>query len=187
MTTLRIATRFFNPSTGEWERLEGENGRAKVVLPSEQVQTNALTYDELTSSPLVVDTGLTTQTDALTDAQLRAAPLEVTGALTIDPPALQQVADDYQTGEILPDQIGTGGVLTFTFNEPVQNLWVYAIAANPDTQGEVRVDPFGGAPSASLGIPVAFGGITPIPTTASIVRVFAATGIRVTVYGNRRG
>lgn len=158
MTTLRIANRIWNTATEQWDKWTGQ-----VTLPPEQVQT-----------------------DALTNTELRASPLEVTGSLTIDPPALQQTADDYQTGEILPDQTGVGGVLIFTFSEPVQNLWVYAIAADPDTQGEVRVDPFGGTPSASLGIPVAFGGITPIPTVATVVRVFAGNGIRVTVYGNRR-
>lgn len=156
-----------------------------VILPAAQVQTDALTDAELRALPVVVDTQLD---QPLTDLQLRAAPIEVTGSLTIDPPALQQVADDYQTGEILPDQIGVGGVLTFTFSAPVQNIWVYAVnPLAPDDLGEVRVDPFGGTPTASLGIPVALGGITPIPTTATVVRVLAPNGVRVTVYGNRRG
>lgn len=114
-------------------------------------------------------------------------PLYVAGSLSVTPVDLQQVADDYQTGEILPDQSGIGGVLTFTFSAPVQNLWVYAV--NPldlTDSGEVRVDPYGGIPSASLGIPVAFGGGFPISATTSSVKVFAPINTRVTVYGNRR-
>lgn len=128
------------------------------------------------------------QVDALTDAQLRATPVPVTGTLTVEPAALQQVADDYQTGEILPDQVGAGSVLTFTFSAPVQNIWVYAVDPSDLTaSGEVRVDPYGGTPSASLGIPVSFGGGFPISATTSAVKVFAPSGVRVTVYGNRRG
>lgn len=137
--------------------------------------------------PLAQVTELTPQKNALTDAELRASPVEVTGNLTITPPALQQVADDYNTGEILPDQTGAGGVLTFTFTSPVQNIWIYAV--NPlalDDLGEVRVDPFGGNPTSTFGIPVSFGGITPIPVVATTIKVFAQVGVRVTVYGNRR-
>jgi hypothetical protein len=78
-------------------------------------------------------------------------------------------------------------VLVFTFASPVQNVWVYAV--NPldlTDAGEVRADPFGGTPSATLGIPISFGSITPLPVVTSTVRVFAGLGVRVSVYGNRR-
>lgn len=204
MSLFSVVNRLLNKAGDSFIEARREDGHGSdaalpsfVELPADQVQTDALTNDELRAAPLDVNTGLiqpttpddtqpvnVTETVGLTNAQLRSAPIEVTGSLTIDPPDLQQVADDYQTGEILPDQIGNGGVLDFTFSAPVQNLWVYAV--RDDDSGEVRVDPFGGTPSANLGIPVAFGGITPIPTTATVVRVFAETGVRVTVYGNRR-
>lgn len=114
-----------------------------------------------------------TQLDALTDAELRASAVVV--------------SDDYQTGEILPDQTGANNVLTFTFASPVQNVWVYAIdVTDPTLSGEVRVDPFGGTPSANLGIPVSYGGGFPIPFTGDTVRIFAPANARVTIYGNRR-
>lgn len=102
-------------------------------------------------------------------------------------PIPQEVKDDFPTGEILADQTGAGAALTFTFAAPVQALWVYAVdPADLTASGEVRADPFGGTPTASLGIPVPFGGSFPIPVTTSSVKVFAASGIRVSVYGNRR-
>lgn len=95
--------------------------------------------------------------------------------------------DDFPTGEILADQTGAGAALTFMFSAVVQTAWVYAVdPADLTASGEVRVDPFGGTPTASLGIPVPFGGSFPIPVTTSSVKVFADTGVRVTVYGNRR-
>lgn len=110
----------------------------------------------------------------LTNSQLRASAVPT--------------SDDYQTGEILADQIGAGAVLTFTFSAPVQNIWVYAInPADLTESGEVRVDPFGGTPSGSFGIPVPFGGGFPIAVTGTVIKVFAPADIRVTLYGNRRG
>lgn len=98
------------------------------------------------------------------------------------------VRDDYAQGEILPDQTAVAdGVLTFEFSEPVQNIWAYAVLeGNAEALGEVRVDPYGGSPSGTFGIPVSFGSITPIPAIAQTVRVWAQDGVRVTVYGNRR-
>ena len=97
------------------------------------------------------------------------------------------VADDFASGEVLADQTGAGAALMFVFSAAVQNVWVYAVNPSDLSEaGEVRVDPFGGTPSATLGIPVAFGGGFPIPATTSSVKVYAENGIRVTVYGNRR-
>lgn len=102
-------------------------------------------------------------------------------------PIPQEVKDDFLTGEILADQTGAGAALTFTFSAVVQTVWVYAVdPADLTATGEVRVDPYGGTPTASLGIPVGFGGGFPIGVTTSAVKVFAASGVRVTVYGNKR-
>lgn len=97
------------------------------------------------------------------------------------------MSDDYPAGEILADQTGAGAALTFTFAADVQTVWVYAVdPADLTASGEVRVDPFGGTPTASLGIPVPLGGGFPVPVVTDSVKVYAASGIRVTVYGNRR-
>lgn len=98
-----------------------------------------------------------------------------------------KVRDEFASGEILPDQISTGGVLEFNFTFAVQTLWVYAVLTdNLDAVGEVRVDPFGGTPAINLGIPVSYGAGFPISVITSSVRVSAPSGVRVTIYGNRR-
>ena len=102
-------------------------------------------------------------------------------------PDSQPVADDYATGEILADQTGPG-VLTFTFSFPVVALWVYAVdPTDIAAGGEIRVNPFGGTPSNSIGMPVPLGAAFPLTVTTSSVRVYAEDGIRVSVTGYRRG
>lgn len=95
-----------------------------------------------------------------------------------------KVHDDYQTGEILADQVGAGGVLTFTFSEPVHMLWINDIGAT--TTNVSRADPFGGTPNATTGITVPNGTPTPITVTTSSVKVYAPTGSTISVYGYRR-
>lgn len=104
-------------------------------------------------------------------------------------PELQPVSDDFPSGEVLSDQVSTGAVMTFTFSADVQTFWVYAVdPTNLDTDGEVRVQPYaaGVAPSAGYGWPVRYGSGWPVQAITGSVRVYAASGIRVTVYGNRR-
>lgn len=182
--TLEISAESINLNTDTLEAGQASIVSELVLIKGNQLPDNHLVTVSNFPAIQAVDTGLD---QPLTDTQLRAAPVEVTGNLTITPPDLQQVADDYQAGEILPDQSGNGGVLTFTFAASVQNIWVYAV--NPldlTATGEVRVDPFGGTPSASTGIPVSYGGGFPIPIVTSSVKVFAPVGSRVTIYGNRR-
>ncbi len=145
-------------------------------------------------------------TGPLTDAQARAAPLPVSGTVTISDgsgpvtvdgtvavsgtvpvsgfPADQKVHDDYATGEVLPDQIGAGAVLTFTFSAAVQLVLVHAYSATATDLA--RVDPFGGTPSASAGIRALNDVPTFIPVTATVVKVYAPTGMEVSVSGFRR-
>lgn len=131
-------------------------------------------------------------------------PIPVTGSFTTTPSGTQNVAvtssvevevkndsgnplsvrDDFTTGEILADQAGAGGVLTFTFSSPVQMVWVRDTGAT--TTNVSRVDPFGGTPNASTGIPVPNGEPTPITVTTSQVKVYAASGSTISVYGYRR-
>lgn len=92
------------------------------------------------------------------------------------------VGDDYAAGEVLDDQTGTGAVLDYTFSVPVVSFWVAAQGGS----GVVKVDHYGGVPSASRGIPISVGGVLPIPEPANLVRIFAPPGITVTVWGQRR-
>lgn len=138
-----------------------QNGGANPVpvLPQGTQDVNILS-----SVPLTVTTG------GLTDTQLRASAVPV--------------RDDYTTGEVLADQTGAGGVLTFTFSAPVHMVWVRDIGATASNVS--RVDPFGGTPSSTTGIAVPNGEPTPITVTTSSVKVFAPTGSTIAVYGYRR-
>lgn len=157
-----------------------------VSLPAGQFQTDALTDAQLRASPVTVDTGIAqpttpsdtqpvdvqnaslTVTGPLTDAELRASPV--------------QTQDDYALGEVLDDQTGNGTVLTFTFSQPVVSFWV---AVTGDEQ-VVKIDHYGGTPSPSRGIPVAAGGVLPIPEPATTVLIYAPLSAIVTVWGQRR-
>jgi hypothetical protein len=92
--------------------------------------------------------------------------------------------DAYASGEILADQAGVGAVLTFTFAEPVDLIWVTDVGAM--TTNISRCDPFGGMPTASAGIPVLNGVPTPIAVTPALdtIKVFAAAGSTISMYGH---
>lgn len=92
-------------------------------------------------------------------------------------------SDDFQGGEVLADQTGAAAVLTFTFSAAVQ---LVVVSGNGIATDFARVDPFGGTPSATLGIPCGDEVPTFIPVTATVVRVFAPTGMVITVWGFRR-
>lgn len=89
------------------------------------------------------------------------------------------VTDTDQILEVLEDQPGDDSVLTFTFTEP-SSAWVYVNDGNP-----VRVTDSTQTPTFVFGIPVAAGSPFPVPAKISEVRVYAATGQTVTVYGTR--
>ena len=96
-----------------------------------------------------------------------------------------QQPQDYSSGQILADQAGTGAVLTFNFTTPVDFMWVTDTGTT--TTNISRVDPFGGTPAASLGIPVFNQTPTPISVVppASSVKVYAPAGANIAVYGLR--
>lgn len=98
-------------------------------------------------------------------------------------PATQNVRDLYASGEILTDQTAAGAALTFTFSSAVQLLYVQ-IKTSLGT-GSGRADPFGGTPTASLGIPCDDGVPQAIPVQATSVKVFATAGATVSVWGYR--
>jgi hypothetical protein len=170
---------------------------------------NPLTDAQLRAAPVAVDIGIgDSQADAVfvrwngTQAVTVQGEVEVkntTGAsLAVDTGLIQpttpadtqpvsiadtvSVRDDFAGGEILPDQTGANDVLTFTFSEQVDSFWV-AVVGN---EGVVKVHHYGGTPSATSGIPVAAGGVMPFSEPATTVRVFAPTGLIVTVWGQTR-
>lgn len=95
----------------------------------------------------------------------------------------QKTHDDYQSGETLPDQTGSGGVLTFTFSSPVHLVVVDASGTATDI---ARADPFGGTPTSSQGVVCRDETPTFIPVQTSSIKIFAPTGMLVSVVGYRR-
>lgn len=95
--------------------------------------------------------------------------------------------DDYTAVEYLDDQISAGAVLTFTFTQPVQKVWVEMLAANADDVSTARVRVDGVAPDADTGTPLHAGQTQPIsaPSTTT-VKVLAPSGKTITCYGYRR-
>lgn len=83
----------------------------------------------------------------------------------------------FREGEVLPDQTGVGGVLTFTFSKEMDLIWV-----RTDDGDACRVDPFGGTPTANQGIQCDTGVVTPINFSTSTIKVYAANGY-VKVWG----
>lgn len=133
---------------------------------TEATLATRLTNTELRATPVPVSG--TVATGGLTDTQLRASA-----------PA---VRDDYVGGEVLAQQSGAGAVLTFTFASAVQ---LVVLESDGDTLVS-RADPYGGTPTASLGIPCRHQVPTYLPVTATTVRVYAPTGTVVNVWGMRR-
>lgn len=183
--------------------------RALAVAISGTVALDAPTLAALEDINVTVTNGSLAVTGPLTDTQLRAAAVEVFGNVTVSGtvavsnfPANQTdaltdaelradpvpVQDDYPDGEILADQTGADAVLTFTFSADVHTVWVMAVDPNDllAADEEVRVDPFGDTPSASLGMPVFLGAWSPISVATGEVKIYTPSGIRVTVWGFRR-
>lgn len=106
MTTLRMATRAYNPATLQWEVVEGDSGHMHVKLPPEQLQTDALTDAELRAAPVAVATGLTQPTTPADTQPISAAELPLpTGAAT----EAKQLPDNHNvTVSNLPTEPMTG-------------------------------------------------------------------------------
>ena len=96
-----------------------------------------------------------------------------------------QQPQDYSSAQILADQAGAGGVLTFNFTTPVDFIWVTDTGTT--TTNISRVDPFGGTPAASTGIPVFNQTPTPISVVppSMTVKVYAPAGANISMYGLR--
>lgn len=91
-------------------------------------------------------------------------------------PAVQQVTDFYTTTEVLPDQAGANGVLTFTFTSTPKMVWV-------KSTGGISRAVTSGVPTASFGIPCDDGVPQPLSVQTQNVSVYAPTGATVTVWG----
>lgn len=96
----------------------------------------------------------------------------------------QLVADDLSNSQYLEDKIGDGGVLTFSFSQTVQQIWVYMKAEDPTEEARVTTNLQN--PSSSLGIVLSDQTPTPITVSTDIVRIFAPVGSRISVYGHFR-
>lgn len=103
--------------------------------------------------------------------------------VTVDANGALKAKDDYAGGEVLADQTGAAGVLTFNFASPVNLVVIFANGAATDI---ARIDPFGGTPTAILGIPVGDEAASYLPITTSSVKVYAPTGMVISVSGFRR-
>lgn len=90
--------------------------------------------------------------------------------------------DDYNAGQCLADQSGSGGVLTFNFSTPV-NL---VVVLSNGTDLIARADPFGGTPAATQGFVCGDDIPVYLPVTTSSVKVFAPAGTTISVAGFRR-
>lgn len=113
-----------------------------------------------------------------------AVKVSPSGAATVDATGSVVSAQDiFSGGEVLADQAGAGAALTFTFSAAVQLVMVFAKSATGTLQA--RADPFGGTPSAAAGAPCEDGVPMAFPVNASAVKVFAPTGMTVSVWGFR--
>lgn len=89
---------------------------------------------------------------------------------------------DYTDGEVLAEQSGADGVLTFTFSETVHLAVVESFGSGLVS----RADPFGGTPTDTLGWPCRHEIPTFFPVGTAAVKVYAPTGTAINVIGYRR-
>lgn len=94
---------------------------------------------------------------------------------------MEYVIDQYTAGEILADQTGAENVLTFTFSYKMDLVWVRCDG------GTGRADPFGGTPTNTLGIICEDGVPNSLTILTKTVKIFADTGVNVSVWGYRYG
>lgn len=127
----------------------------------------------------------------LTNQELRAAAVrvairsKVAAPITVSnlPLSLRSgridTANIYNAGQILADQTGAAAVLTFTFTNPMHSIWVRSDG------GDVRCDPFGGAPAAAAGIVCKDGVPLQLTIMATVILVYAPAGAVVKCWGYR--
>lgn len=101
----------------------------------------------------------------------------------------EPVADDYAVDRLTADQNGAGAVLTFSPGP----LALVAVDVDPTTSTDTatyicRATVDGSTPTASLGWRCRSGQTTylPVPCPGGVVKVFAPTGVFVSVQGGAR-
>lgn len=92
-----------------------------------------------------------------------------------------EVVDVPDAGEVLDDKLPNGSAVDFSFAQPMRYAWVLAQG------GDARADPYGGTPADTRGVPCMEAIPTPLMGVISVVKVYAAPGVRVTVWGQRYG
>lgn len=118
---------------------------------------------------ILSDTLSVADASTLTNAQLRAQPVDT--------------QDTYVSGQALAAQAGPG-LLTFSFSVPMDLIWVMSVDAGID-EATSWADPFGGTPSAGVGIPCLDRAQQPITVRTTSVKVWAAPDVTVAVWGYR--
>jgi len=112
----------------------------------------------------------------LTDEQLRASPLAV--------------QDDYASDLLAADQSGADAVLTFNLGSAVKLVAVDVDPIDPDDTSAyiARAIVGGGTPSITLGWRCRSGQTTyiPISSASGTIKVYAPTGVSVSVAGAAR-
>lgn len=170
-----------------------------VVLSTEQEAILASAVDKLASISARLPSALsgdrlkveTQHSQALTDAQLRVSAVPVSGPLTdaqLRASALP-VQDDYQATEHEADQDGAGGVLAFPLSAAAQFVVVDVDnSSDSDTVTyRARATLDGSTPSETEGFVCRSGQSTCLPfPTAGTVKVWAPTGVVVSVQAGRR-
>jgi hypothetical protein len=158
--------------------------------------SGALTVEAQLTAPVTVQGAVTVDGIVLVGNFPAEYPLPTAQVDQLKPLAVQPVSgsvsvsnfptavnsqDAYSAQEDLDDQAGNGGVLTFTFTAPVQLVYVYARSSLGLSQARAST----GTPTDSRGMVCDDGVPTAIPVTTGVMRVFAPTGMTVSVSGFR--
>jgi hypothetical protein len=110
---------------------------------------------------------------------LSTTPTGAEYALPMRAVGIGAVTEKFTSGQVLADQSGASAVLTFTFAQAMDMVWVSSRG------GVSRADPFGGSPTATLGIYCDDGIPQPLTVTTTTVKVYAPSGATVTLWGYR--
>lgn len=91
----------------------------------------------------------------------------------------------YNDVEYLDDQTSSGSVLTFTFSENVEKIWVEFNLGDPDATDTATARADGVDPDGDTGTLLHNGQVQPISYITDEIRVLAPSGAVVSVYGYR--
>lgn len=155
---------------------------AFAQLATEPKQDDQITLlEQLATVPFATSDGQVTLADLLQQVVggLATVRLEQGHGATVSNPSFVSAQDAFSAGEVLLDQAGADGVLTFSFTQPVDLIWVRSVG------GVSRADPFGGTPTASIGVYCADDEPAPLTVSTDALKVYAPSGATVSVWGYR--